>query len=182
MRTQCICLLILVIGQMGCGSSRDLKTADSNAGSNAAAAGLGVLVYRLVTDDKRAVEKAAGSAAAAATVTMVKEGSKASREEGEWERVIGPENTNGLVALIKRDYRSAKDAFAKTAHSENPEYRRAAIWGTALMYYDTGNDEALEPELAKVVETDAAVANDREARKELGRLNKKLADLRKKYR
>ena len=144
-----VCLTLLTLFITSCGSSRGMKTADSQASSNAASAGLGVLVYGLITNDKDALEKAAASAAAAATVTKVKEGSASSREEGEWERVIGKENTDALVALIQRDYRAAKNHIATASKSDKPEYQRASRWLSALIDYETGNDEALSQCLPK---------------------------------
>ena len=183
--TQPLSMFILIAASMlflaGCGSGRGLNKADSNAGSNAAAAGLGSLVYGLIRDNEDAIEKAAATAAATATTTKVREHSKTSQQEGEWERVLGATNTDGVVALINRDYRTAKAKFNEALASETANHQRAARWLLAITYYDIGEDAELEPLLQQIVETDAAIPTIDKAREEMVKHTKKLTDLRKKY-
>ena len=175
-------LLVPVLSALliGCGDSRGAEK-DSNAGSNAAAAGLGALVYGLITKDDNAVRNAVAAGAATATVTKVHEKSESNQQDNEWERVIGKDNSEGLTALIKRDYRTARGHFETGRGSDQVAFKRAAEWGLALVAYDTGDDEKLDVQLDKIAKGDPAIGDKAKARDELNRLNGKLTELRKTY-
>ncbi|HEX3132076.1 MAG TPA: hypothetical protein VHX44_00670 [Planctomycetota bacterium] len=166
---------------IACGDDRGPEKADSNVGSNAAAAGLGTLVYGLITKDENAVRNAVAVGAATATTTAVVEKSQENKKSGEWERVIGKENSDGLVALLHKDYRTARTQFEKGLTSDQAPFKRAAQWGMALVSYDTGDDAKLDAQLEVIAKSDPAIGDKGKAKDELTRLNAKLTELRKEY-
>ena len=175
---QLILLMTLAIGSV---TAEDLKNADSRVGENALAAGLGTLVFGLITRDDDAVRNAAGVAAAAVVVTGVHERAGTKRTSESWERTIGEDNSAGLVALIKRDYRSARQHFAVGGQAAEPAFKRAAVWGKTLVAYDVGDDEQVDQLLEAALNIDPKLADKAAARNELARLSDKLTELRKQY-
>jgi hypothetical protein len=166
---------------VACGDRNNPEKADSNVGTNAAAAGLGSLVYGLITKDENAVRNAVAVGAATATTTAVVEKSQENKKGGEWERVIGKDNSDGLVALIRKDYRTARTQFEKGKASDQVPFKRAAEWGLALIAYDTGDDAKLDAQLDVIAKSDPAIGDKGKAKDELTRLSSKLTELRKEY-
>lgn len=166
---------------VACGDRNNPEKADSNVGTNAMAAGLGSLVYGLITKDENAVRNAVAVGAATATTTAVVEKSQENKKSGEWERVIGKDNSDGLVALIRKDYRTARSQFEKGKASDQASFKRAAEWGLALVAYDTGDDAKLDAQLDVIAKSDPAIGDKGKAKDELTRLNGRLVELRKEY-
>lgn len=166
---------------IACGESRGPEKADSKVGTNAAAAGLGSLVYGLITKDENAVRNAVAVSAATATTTAVVEKSQENKKSSEWERVIGKANSEGLTALLKRDYRTARTQFEAGRASDQVPFKRAAEWGLALVAYDTGDDAKVDAQLDLIAKSDPAIGDKGKAKDELTRLSAKLTELRKEY-
>ena len=115
------------------------------------------------------------------TTTAVVEKSQENKKSGEWERVIGKDNSDGLLALLRKDYRTARTQFEKGLTSDQAPFKRAAEWGMALVAYDTGDDAKLDVQLEAIAKSDPAIGDKGKAKDELTRLNAKLTELRKEY-
>ncbi len=77
--------------------------------------------------------------------------------EEEYRREWGPENVDGLIALLNNDHKKAL-AFANVGEtSKDANHRLAAVWLKATIYADQGKNQELEKEYERLIVLDPEV-------------------------
>lgn len=182
-----------------CGSSHTAQGARSGATRGAIAGAAGGLLTALVFGGDPAEAAArgatwgAGSGAAAGAMSgaqrdkaekdtaAAKEKKRVDAEIAKLKKRIGEDCFAGLVALVDGKYKVAI-AYAETAsQSRNKDHRLAAVWLTAIMYVDSGdqmNARALYPEIVKL-DSKISIVESVEAR--MAEAIKTLAEIRQKH-
>jgi len=124
---------------------------------------------------ERAAQGAAVGGATGATMGAV----HGSGKDRDLKKEYGETNYKGLMALVSRDYPTAKEYAAQTAKDENPKYRHASAWLSALIAKETLGKDELEPYYDKLIELDPNIDNREDARVEMRFAREKLKSLRK---
>jgi hypothetical protein len=91
----------------------------------------------------------------------------------------GEINYNAIMALVQRDYVSAKKFATQGENDSNPKYKKAAVWILALIAKETLGNDALEPYYKKLIEMNEDIETREDARVELRFAQEKLNTLRK---
>ncbi|MCF7863649.1 MAG: hypothetical protein K9L89_02530 [Kiritimatiellales bacterium] len=94
---------------------------------------------------------------------------------------FGEVNYKGLLALVHRDYPTAKEYAAQTADDPNPKYRHASAWLSALIAKETLRKDELGPYYDKLIELDDDVESREDARVEVRLAERDLKSLRKQF-
>ncbi len=91
----------------------------------------------------------------------------------------GETNYKGLMALVSRDYPTAKEYAAQTANDESPKYRHASAWLSALIAKETLGKDELDPYYQKLIELDPNISTMEDAHVEVRLAERDLKSLRK---
>ena len=124
---------------------------------------------------QRAAEGAVVGGATGATMGAV----HGSGKDRELKAEYGETNYKGLMALVERDYPTAKEYAAQTANDANPKCRLASAWLSALVAKETLSREELDPYCDKLIELDDDIATREDAMVELRLAERDLKSLRK---
>lgn len=124
---------------------------------------------------ERAAQGAVVGGATGATMGAVHGSSKDRDLKAEY----GDVNYKGLMALVSRDYPTAKKYAAQTADDPNPKYRHASAWLSALIAKETLPKEELDPYCDKLIGLDPDIATREDAHVELRLAERDLKSLRK---
>lgn len=124
---------------------------------------------------QRAAEGAVVGGATGATMGAV----HGSGKDRELKAEYGDINYKGLMALVERDYPTARKYAAQTVDDPNPKYRLASAWLSALIAKETLAREELDPYCDKLIELDADITNREDAHVELRLAGRDLKSLRK---
>ena len=125
------------------------------------------------------LEGAAQGAVVGGATGAVVGGVHGSSKDRELKEEFGEVNYNGLIALVERNYPTAKEFAAKTADDPNPKFRLASAWISALVAKETLSKEELDPYYGKLVELDSNIETHEDARVELRLAERELKSLRK---
>ncbi len=123
----------------------------------------------------RAAQGAVVGGATGATLGAVHGSSKDRELKAEY----GEVNYKGLMALVSRDYPSAKEYAAQTAEDPNPKYRHASAWLSALVAKETLAQEDMDPYYQKLIEFSPDINSTEDARVEVRMAERDLKSLRK---
>ena len=124
---------------------------------------------------ERAAQGAVVGGATGATLGAV----HGSGKDRELKEEYGETNYKGLMALVSRDYPKAKEYAAQTAKDENPKYRRASAWLSALVAKETLPKDELDPYFQKLIELDSNISTMEDAHVEVRLVERDLKALRK---
>jgi len=124
---------------------------------------------------ERAAQGAVVGGATGATMGAVHGSSKDRDLKAEY----GEVNYKGLMALVSRDYPTAKEYAAQTADDSNPKYRHASAWLSALVAKETLAKDELDPYCDKLIELDPDIETREDAHVELRLAERDLKSLRK---
>lgn len=124
---------------------------------------------------KRAAQGAVVGGATGATMGAV----HGSGRDRELKEEYGETNYKGLMALVERDYPSAREYAAQTADDPNPKYRHASAWLSVLIAEETLDKDEMEPYYQKLIETDPDLETIEDARVEVRLAERDLKSLRK---
>ncbi len=91
----------------------------------------------------------------------------------------GEINYKGLMALVSRDYPTAKEYAAQTANDPNPKYKHAAVWLSALIAAETVSKEEMTPYYEKLMASDPDLTSIEDAKVEVRLAERDLKSLRK---
>lgn len=94
---------------------------------------------------------------------------------------FGEVNYEALMALVYRDYPTARELASQTANDPNPNYRQASAWISALVARETLSKAEMETYYQKLIETDPDVETREDARVEVRLAERDLQSLRKQF-
>jgi hypothetical protein len=69
----------------------------------------------------------------------------------------GPENVEGLIALLNKDHEKALALANVGETSKDANHRLAAVWLKAIIYADQGKNQELEKEYERLIVLDPEV-------------------------
>ena len=124
---------------------------------------------------ERAAQGAVVGGATGATLGAV----HGSGKDRELKAEYGEVNYKGLMALVSRDYPTAKEYAAQTAEDPNPKYRHASAWLSALVAKETLGKDEMDPYYQKLIELDPDIADMEDANVEVRLAERDLKSLRK---
>ncbi len=124
---------------------------------------------------ERAAQGAVVGGATGATMGAV----HGSGKDRELKAEYGEINYKGLMALVSRDYPAAKEYAAQTATDENPKYRHASVWLSALIAKETLSKEEMTPFYQKLMDQDPNLPAIEDAKVEVRLAERDLKSLRK---
>jgi len=124
---------------------------------------------------ERAAQGAVVGGATGATLGAV----HGSGKDRELKAEYGEVNYKGLMALVSRDYPTAKESAAQTAEDPNPKYRHASAWLSALVAKETLGKDEMDPYYQKLIELDPDIADMEDANVEVRLAERDLKSLRK---
>jgi hypothetical protein len=124
---------------------------------------------------ERAAQGAVVGGATGATLGAVHGSSK----DRELKEEYGEVNYKGLMALVSRDYPTAREYAAQTADDPNPKYRNASAWLSALVAKETLSQEEMDPYYQKLMEFSPDINSIEDARVEVRMAERDLKALRK---
>lgn len=124
---------------------------------------------------QRAAQGAVVGGATGATMGAV----HGSGKDRELKAEYGEVNYKGLMALVSRDYPTAKEYAAQTADDPNPKYRHASAWLSTLIAKETLSKEEMAPYYQKLMESDPDISTVEDAKVEVRLAERDLKSLRK---
>ena len=124
---------------------------------------------------ERAAQGAVVGGATGATLGAV----HGSGKDRELKEQYGEANYKGLMALVSRDYPTAKEYAAQTAEDPNPKYRHASAWLSALIAKETLGKDEMDPYCQKLIELDPDISDMEDAHVEVRLAERDLKSLRK---
>lgn len=124
---------------------------------------------------ERAAQGAVVGGATGATMGAV----HGSGKDAELKAEYGENNYTALMALVERDYPTAREYAAKTADDPNPKYRYASAWLSALIAKETLNSDELDPYYQTLVDNNSDLGSIEDARVEVRLAERDLKSLRK---
>ncbi len=124
---------------------------------------------------ERAAQGAVVGGATGATLGAV----HGSGKDRELKEQYGEVNYKGLMALVSRDYPTAKEYAAQTAEDPNPKYRHASAWLSALIAKETLGKDEMDPYCQKLIELDPDISDMEDAHVEVRLAERDLKSLRK---
>ena len=173
---------ILLLAAMLVGSGCKSKSAAGEEAKKGAAYGaLGGAVsgffWGIFSGDPlaRAAQGAVVGGATGATMGAV----HGSGKDRELKEEYGEVNYKGLMALVSRDYPTAKKYAAQTAEDPNPKYRRASAWLSALVAKETLAQEDMDSYYKKLIEYSPDINSIEDARVEVRMAERDLKALRR---
>ncbi len=102
-----------------------------------------------------------------------------SGKDRELKKEYGETNYKGLMALVSRDYPTAKKYAAQTAEDPNPKCRHASIWLSALIAKETVEADEMTPHYKKLMASDRDIGSVEDAKVEVRLAERDLKSLRK---
>jgi len=124
---------------------------------------------------ERAAQGAVVGGATGATLGAV----HGSGKDRELKEQYGAANYKGLMALVSRDYPTAKEYAAQSAEDSNPKYRHASAWLSALSAKETLGKDEMDPYCQKLIELDPDISDMEDAHVEVRLAERDLKSLRK---
>jgi len=177
-RVGAVLILLTGLAITGC---RSKSAAGEEAKKGAAYGALGGAVsgffWGLFSGDplQRAAQGAVVGGATGATMGAV----HGSGKDRDLKAEYGEVNYKGLMALVSRDYPTAREYAAQTANDPNPKYRHASAWLSALIAKETLAKEEMNPYYQKLIELDPDITNMEDAHVEVRLAERDLKSLRK---
>lgn len=126
---------------------------------------------------QRAAQGAVVGGATGATMGAV----HGSGRDRELKAEYGEINYKALMALVYRNYPTAREYAAHTADDPNPNYRQASAWISALVARETLGRRELAPFYQKLIDTDPDLETIEDARVEVRLAERDLQSLRKQF-
>ncbi len=102
-----------------------------------------------------------------------------SSKDRELKAEYGEINYKGLMALVSRDYPTAKEYAAQTASDSNPKYRQASAWLSALIAKETLGKDELNPYYQQLVDQRSDITTIEDAKVEVRLAERDLKSLRR---
>jgi len=172
---------LIVVGLLVATGCRSKSAAGEEAKKGAAYGALGGAVsgffWGLFSGDplRRAAQGAVVGGATGATLGAVHGSSKDRDLKAEY----GEVNYKGLMALVSRDYPTAKEYAVQTAEDPNPKYRHASAWLSALIAQETLGKDEMDSYYQKLIELDPGIFDMEDAHVEVRLAERDLKSLRK---
>lgn len=177
-RVGAILILLAGLALTGC-KSKSAAGEEAKKGATYGALGGAVsgFFWGLFTGDplQRAAQGAVVGGATGATMGAV----HGSGKDRELKAEYGEVNYKGLMALVSRDYPTAKEYAAQTANDPNPKYRHASAWLSALIAKETLGKEEMDTYYQKLIDLDPDITNMEDAHVEVRLAERDLKSLRK---
>ena len=180
-RTLPVAGTLILVGLLLTAGCKSKSAASEEAKKGAAYGALGGAVsgffWGLFTGNpvERAAQGAVVGGATGATMGAVHGSSKDRDLKAEY----GETNYKGLMALVSRDYPTAKEYAAQTAEDPNPKYRHASAWLSALIAKETVSKDQMDPYYHKLIELDPDIDDLEDANVEVRLAERDLKSLRK---
>ena len=108
-------------------------------------------------------------------------GLRGAKTDKELRAEFGEKNYEALLALIQRDYETARNLVAETANDPHPKYSHASAWLSALIAKETLPNDEMEPYYAKLIELDGDVESREDAKVEVRLAQRDLSAMRKQF-
>jgi len=124
---------------------------------------------------ERAAQGAVVGGATGATMGAV----HGSGRDRELKAEYGETNYKSLMALVERDYPTARAYASQTADDPNPKYRHASAWLSALIAKETLDPDEMDPYYQKLIDNDSDLETIEDARVEVRLAERDLKSLRK---
>ena len=178
MCTVLVCCLAVLAAVSGCRSKSHAGQEAKKGGAHGALGGaVSGFFWGLLGGDplKQAAQGAVVGGATGATMGAV----HGSGKDRELKAEYGETNYKGLMALVERDYPSAREYAAQTADDPNPKYRHASAWLSALVAKETLDNDQMMPYYEKLIEMDPDLETVEDARVEVRLAERDLKSLRK---
>ena len=177
LRILCVAALAAAITLTGCKSkSHAGEEAKKGAAYGALGGAVSGFFWGLFSGNpvERAAQGAVVGGATGATLGAV----HGSGKDRELKAKYGETNYQALIALVERDYPAAKELAAQTAEHENPQYRHASVWISALIAKETLSAEEQRPYLQALIDSDPDIATMEDAKVEVRLTERDLRNLR----
>jgi hypothetical protein len=170
-----------MLAATGCASSKSAKSQGAKDGAVSGSMGgaIGGFLFGLITGDP--FGGAAKGAAVGAGTGAAMGGFRGAKSDKEMKAAFGETNYEALLALVHRDYPTAKSLLIKTEDDPNPTFKHASAWISALIAKETLSNDEMDPYYQRLIDLDGDVENREDAKVEVRLAQRDLKSLRKQF-